>query len=145
MRDVRTHRRRRRLVVATFAIGLCGASIAGCGDGDATGVPEYRHSWASVNSVRVVRQSGTAVELELSGWLPEGCSRFDTPAVSFTPPDSFLVRVGSKRPARAACTQALIEYTDIVALDVPGDGVYGVRFQSSVGPAFVWQLVVDSH
>ncbi len=132
-----------RLVISFLGCAFIAILGSACSDADDSQSPKYMYSWASVDSVNVLQRSENAVELELIGQLPSGCSEFSSAEVTFVEPDSLLVRLESRRPTRLDCTLATIVYSTSIDLVVPRPGTYGIRFHSLGRTRFEWEFAFE--
>jgi hypothetical protein len=78
--------------------------------------------------VRILESDPVQVQAVLTGYLPDGCTNIvDTEVVSAG--TTFRIRMTTKRPENAICTQAIVPFEEVVPIDVSGypAGSYDVR------------------
>lgn len=131
----------RRIAAALPALLLTGLLIVGC-SGSGTQDPEEEgiQSWASVDSVGIHEQTETAVVLDIYGSMPNPCCKLNPPDVTYTQPDSILVRMSSVNTSEMPCATVIVDYADRITLPIPEPGAYWVKFYTKTGTSLVWKL-----
>ncbi|WP_340818678.1 hypothetical protein [Methanolobus sp. WCC4] len=90
----------------------------------------YGNAVVEGTEVLILESFPVQVHVEVTGYLPDGCTEIDEENVEFNEEDNtFQVSITTKRPADAMCTQAIVPFERTVALDVYGleKGVYIVN------------------
>jgi inhibitor of cysteine peptidase len=77
--------------------------------------------------VRILETYPVQIHVELSGYLPDGCTTIRATEVE-NAGTTFRIRMTTGRPANAMCTMAITPFQEVVPLDVIGlpAGVYQV-------------------
>jgi inhibitor of cysteine peptidase len=91
--------------------------------GDDVGTEDYVYGSAVVEDaeVQILESFPVQVHLSVSGYLPDGCTEIDEGNITQERDDfNYTVNIGTKRPADAICTQAIVPYEINVPLDVYG-------------------------
>ncbi len=122
--------KKKRLLIMSLI--LTGLLISACQPSQATEEYTYGKN-ATVESleVMILESFPVQVEVQVSGYLPDGCTELDEITVEQEGQD-FILTVHTRRPTgEIACTQALVAFEETVALDVEGleAGTYTVIAQ----------------
>jgi inhibitor of cysteine peptidase len=107
---------------------------------------EYIFDTAIVENVEILILESFPVQVNavIKGYLPDGCTEIDKSSIKTDLRDNtFEINIKTKRPMDMICTEAIVPFEQVIALDVYGldKGNYTVRVNEIEGD---FELAVDN-
>ena len=127
------------LLLLAFLVAACGATPA-----PAPGGETVVHGKAVVEEIEILILESFPVQIHVvaRGYLLDGCTEIDE-ILEERSGNSFQVTITTVRPANAECTEALVPFEEVIALDVVGlpAGTYQVDVNGATGS---FELAIDN-
>jgi inhibitor of cysteine peptidase len=113
-------------------------------DGQEPGGEEYTYGTATVENIQIMTLESFPVQIHVlaEGYLPDGCTEVDKVTIE-REGNTFTVKISTKRPKDAICTQEIVPFNETTPLDVQGlkAGNYTVNVNGVTGS---FDLSVDN-
>jgi len=113
-------------------------------DGQETSGDEYLYGAANVESIQFITLESFPVQVQVvaEGYLPDGCTEIDE-ITTEREENTFNIKISTKRPKDAMCTQAIVPFSETIPLEVQGlkAGNYAVNVNGIMGS---FELAVDN-
>lgn len=120
------------IMLATFSLGCAEnpekTPIDNNGNGNTTDVPnadteQYISGTAVVENVEIMILESFPVQIHAvaKGYLPDGCTEIDENSIEKKRDgNKFTIEINTIRPADMLCTEAIVPFEQVIALDVYG-------------------------
>jgi inhibitor of cysteine peptidase len=112
--------------------------------GQEPGGEEYTYGTATVEKIQIMTLESFPVQIHVlaEGYLPDGCTEVDKVTIE-REGNTFTVKISTKRPKDAICTQEIVPFNETTPLDVQGlkSGNYTVNVNGVTGS---FELSVDN-
>jgi inhibitor of cysteine peptidase len=113
-------------------------------DNQEPGGEEYTYGTATVEKIQIMTLESFPVQIHVlaEGYLPDGCTEVDKVTIE-REGNTFTVKISTKRPKDAICTQEIVPFNETTPLDVQGlkSGNYTVNVNGVTGS---FELSVDN-
>ncbi len=113
-------------------------------DSQETSGDDYLYGTANVESIQVMTLESFPVQIQVvaEGYLPNGCPKIDEITVE-REENTFNIKISTKSPKDAMCTQAIVPFSKTIPLEVQGlkAGNYTVNVNGIMGS---FELAVDN-